>query len=96
MEIVEYCFGEEKFLTQIERCEWRAAKYLAHLLKEDKLQTALGGWGKLYLLTEGDTLVSLSPFPNAIAFPFPNARKRRGWDFFTPHPNIAESGWEKC
>ena len=58
MEIVEYCFGEEKFLTQIERCEWRAAKYLAHLLKEDKLQTALGGWGKLYLLTEGDTLVS--------------------------------------
>ena len=58
MEIVEYCFGEEKFLTQIERCEWRAAKYLAHLLKEDKLQTALGGGGKLYLLTEGDTLVS--------------------------------------
>lgn len=53
MEIVEYysCSENRKFLDQIELCEWRAAKYLAALLKENRLAVELGGWAKLFLLT---------------------------------------------
>ncbi len=54
MEIVEYysCSENRKFLDQIELCEWRAAKYLAALLKENRLAAELGGWAKLFLLTD--------------------------------------------
>ncbi len=60
MEILDYflCQEKEKYLPQIERYEWRAAKYLAALLKENRLHDALGGWGSLYLLVEGDVLIS--------------------------------------
>ena len=60
MEIVEYsnCVEKDNYVGQIEACEWRAAKYLAALLKENRLQTALGGWAKLYLLVDGNTIVS--------------------------------------
>ena len=60
MEIIEYysCSENKKFLDQIELCEWRAAKYLAALLKENRLAAELGGWAKLFMLTDGDELVS--------------------------------------
>ena len=40
MEILEYasCSDKNNFLRQIERYEWKAAKYLATLLKENRLQ----------------------------------------------------------
>lgn len=60
MEIIEYfsCNEKEKYLFQIEAYEWRAAKFLAMLLKKNRLQKNLGGWAKLFLLVEGDMLVS--------------------------------------
>lgn len=60
MEIIEFfsCEGKNKYIDQIERYEWRAAKYLATLLKENSLQNILGGWGRLYLLVDNGTLVS--------------------------------------
>ena len=60
MKILEYFSIADKdiYLNQIESYEWQAAKFLATLLKENQLQKALGGWGNLYLLVDGDTLVS--------------------------------------
>ncbi len=64
MEIVEYfsSSSKDKFLNQIEAYEWSAAKFLATLLKENRLQETLGGWGKLFLLIDGDKLVSFITF----------------------------------
>lgn len=64
MEIIEYtsCLQKDIYVSQIEACEWSAAKFLATLLKENRLQSELGGWGKLYFLVDGDTLVSFVTF----------------------------------
>lgn len=60
MEIAEYlsCSHKEDIINQIETYEWSAAKYLSILLKEKRLQKELGGWAKLFLLLDGDKLVS--------------------------------------
>ncbi len=60
MEIVSYssCAQKNIYLNQIEAYEWKAAKFLATLVKENRLKSVLGGWGDLYLLVDGDTLVS--------------------------------------
>lgn len=60
MEIIEYYSSDDReiYLKQIESYEWSAAKFLASLLKENRLRAALGGWGRLYLLVEGKKLVS--------------------------------------
>lgn len=60
MEVVEYfsCVQKDKYLSQIESYEWSAAKFLATLLKENRLQQTLGNWGKLFLLVDGDALIS--------------------------------------
>lgn len=64
MDVVEYysCVDKEKYLNQIKAYEWDAAKFLATLLQENRLQETLGGWGKLFLLIDGDTLVSFVTF----------------------------------
>lgn len=60
MKIIEYfsCSEKEMFLNQIEEYEWSAAKFLAALLKENRLSKELGGWANLFLLIDGDRLVS--------------------------------------
>ena len=60
MEIIEYfsCVEKDKFTEQIEKNEWSAAKFLATLLKEHRLQDTLGGWANLFLLIDGDKLIS--------------------------------------
>ena len=64
MEVIQYglCLEKDKYLSQIENSEWRAAKYLVTLLKENRLQDELGGWAKLFLLIDGDALVSFVTF----------------------------------
>ncbi len=60
MEIIEYssCVEKDIYINQIATYEWGAAKYLATLLKENRLEDAFGGWGKLYLLVDGHALIS--------------------------------------
>ena len=60
MEIIEYksCKNRDVYLNQIKNYEWRAAKFLAVLLNEDRLHETLGGWYKLFMLVDGDRLVS--------------------------------------
>lgn len=59
MEIIDYFRDSRQslWLSQIENFEWRAAKYLAQLLKEDAFRKIIHP-GTLYLLVEGDELVS--------------------------------------
>lgn len=60
MEIIDYLnsLHKEKWLKQFESCEWDAGKFLASLLKENKFHSMLGGWAKLFLLVDEDSLVS--------------------------------------
>lgn len=60
MEIIEYFSSahREAYLKQIESYEWSAAKFLATLLRNNRFKTVLGGWGRLYLLVDGNRLVS--------------------------------------
>lgn len=64
MEVKEYFLrsGMDVYLKQIEATDWSAAKFLATLLKENRLQETLGGWGKLYMLVDEDRLVSFVTF----------------------------------
>ena len=64
MEIVRYFASEEKaqLHQKIASCDWSAAKFLAELLETDRFDEMLGGWGDLYLLMDGETLVSFATF----------------------------------
>ena len=59
MQIIDYFKAENQanWLTQIASYEWRAAKHLARLLETGEFCTKVGK-GTLYLLTDGDKLVS--------------------------------------
>ncbi|MBQ8556335.1 MAG: GNAT family N-acetyltransferase [Clostridia bacterium] len=59
MQIIDYFRDDRpaRWLEQIAGYEWRAAKFLAQLLGEGSFHATLGS-GTLYLLVEGDSLVS--------------------------------------
>lgn len=59
MQIIDYFKDDRQahWLAQIRQCEWRAAKFLAELLREGRFPQTLGE-GTLYLLADGDVLVS--------------------------------------
>lgn len=60
MEIIDYFESENQsvLVEKIAACDWSAAKFLAELLTKGTFHEMLGGWGHLYLLTEGERLVS--------------------------------------
>ena len=62
MEIQEYFEQREDsqqlWASQIAGANWRAAKYLAGLLKQGSFQNRYGPDGRIFLLTDGDNLVS--------------------------------------
>lgn len=59
MDIIDYFRAEngEKWRAQIAQYEWRAAKFLAELLKKGEFHQTVGN-GTLYLLADGEKLVS--------------------------------------
>jgi len=59
MQIINYFRDErqEHWLRQIEAYEWRAAAFLANLLQSGEFHSTLGK-GTLYLLTDGEMIVS--------------------------------------
>ena len=60
MEIIEYFESENKlkWTEEIRKMDWGAAKFLAELLTENRFANVLGEGGKLYLMIDGDKLVS--------------------------------------
>lgn len=61
MQIIDYFQdqSQDHWLEQIAQYEWRAAKFLAQMLKEGTFHQAVGK-GTLLLLADGDTLVSFA------------------------------------
>ena len=59
MQIIDYfaCDDQAHWRAAIAQNEWRAAKYLARLLEQGSFHDEAGE-GTIYLLTEGDKLVS--------------------------------------
>ena len=66
MEIVEY-FGadadvQRHLRRELDRCDWRAGKYLRRMLEERMFIPMLGSTGKVFFLLDGKTLVSFLTF----------------------------------
>lgn len=62
MRIIEYFETENKvpLLAQLENVDWSAARFLVSLIREGTFSDTLGGWGRLYLLMDGQRLVSFA------------------------------------
>ncbi len=60
MEIIRYFHSENPaaLREKIAACDWSAAKFLVELLEKGTFFEMLGGWGDVFLLMEGETLVS--------------------------------------
>lgn len=64
MEIIEYFTTENKkyWLDQIAKSDWDAGKYLAQLIRENKLKEMVGETALVLLLTEEDKLISFCTY----------------------------------
>ena len=63
MEVIEYFSNENKehWNKQIELADWGAAKFLLKLLNDkQKFDGLFGKYGKLFLLVDGETIVSFA------------------------------------
>lgn len=62
MRIFDYfeCDGSEKWIEKIDGCDWGAAKFLARLLRENLFFRTLGENGKLFIMADGDNIVSFA------------------------------------
>jgi len=54
------CSDKEKWISEIERQDWRAAKFLSELLREKRLFETLGNGAGLYITADGERLVSFA------------------------------------
>ena len=84
--------NKEHWLKEIEKCDWRAGKYLYELLRDRKLKELCGESTRVLLLTEGDELLafctyaeqddirdaSLTPWVG-FAYTFPDLARLRSW-----------------
>ena len=60
MKIIRYFDAENKETLRglIAACQWGAAQFLVELLEKGTINDMLGGWGHIYLLMDGENLVS--------------------------------------
>ncbi len=58
MDIFDYFSNEQRgWIEKIRACDWRAAKFLADLLEQNKFHNVLGN-GSLFIMADGEKLVS--------------------------------------
>ena len=64
MRIVNYFESQNQpeLMKKIAACDWSAARFLVDLLQKGAFHETLGGWGELYLLMDGENLVSFVTF----------------------------------
>lgn len=62
MEIINYFESDRQtqLREQISSCDWSAAKFLVELLEKGTFHDMLGGWGHLFLLMDGEEVVSFA------------------------------------
>ena len=54
--------NQAELIAKIAVCDWSAARFLVDLLNKGTFYETLGGWGDLYLLMDGEKLVSFATF----------------------------------
>lgn len=64
MRVIEYfsCDRQEHWLRQIKKSDWRAGQFLYEKLGQNKLAEIAGKDPKVFLLTDGDKLVSFCTY----------------------------------
>lgn len=62
MKIITYFESEHKaaLVEKLAAVDWSAAKFLVALLREDRFFEMLGGWGDIYMLMDGENIVSFA------------------------------------
>lgn len=62
MRIFNYfeCENQKEWIDKIGRCDWSAARFLAELLSQNRFDETLGEGGKLFLMADGENLVSFA------------------------------------
>lgn len=62
MKIINFHESENQgeLIAKISQCDWSAAKFLAELLQTNTFLSRLGGEGELYILMDGNRLVSFA------------------------------------
>lgn len=62
MKIINFFEQEnrEELTGKIAACDWSAARFLAELLVKGTFEATLGGWGQLFLLMDGEKIVSFA------------------------------------
>ena len=54
------CDNRADWIEKIRVCDWSAAKFLADLLTQNRFEEVLGQGGKLFIMADGDNLVSFA------------------------------------
>lgn len=64
MRVIEYfgCDRQEHWLRQIKKSDWRAGQFLYEKLSQNKLAEIAGKDPRVFLLTDGDELISFCTF----------------------------------
>ena len=64
MEIVEFytCDNQNHWSNEIKRSEWDAGQFLYELLRDNRLKELCGERTKVFLLTDGDKLISFCTY----------------------------------
>ena len=64
MQVIDYFESDrqEHWLSQIEKSDWNAGKYLYELLRKKELKKLVGEDAKVLMLTDGDELVSFCTY----------------------------------
>ena len=64
MQVIEYYSSENQahWLEEIEKSDWSAGKFLYRLLRDNELRKCVGENARVFLLTDGDELVSFCTY----------------------------------
>ena len=86
MEIVRYFGSEDQpyLRRKIASCDWSAARFLVELLETERFNEMLGGWGEIYLLMDGENLVSFLTLTGLDAVRDPRLTPWIGFVFTVP------------
>ena len=72
MEIIDFYANDNKdhWLSEINKSDWRAGKYLFELLRDQKLKELCGESTKALLLIDGDKLISFCTYAEQDVYVF--------------------------
>ena len=77
--------NQQTLIEKIAACDWRAAAFLAELLRKGTFSETLGGWGYLLLLMDEEDLVSFATLTGQDAIRDESMTPWIGFVFTQPH-----------